>query len=113
MIVILIRRESVVTVGSHPDSADLVRELEEEEDGDHDTSHDEADEGPVGEHGEGRDELDGQWGLIFWGLNKDWKNKPVSCVPRIPVFPKKLKIDSTIMYPSLQELTCRCSRVQS
>ena len=36
--------------GGHPGAADLVRELEEEEDGDHDAHHHQADEGPVGEH---------------------------------------------------------------
>ena len=89
IIILILHKSAVVVIGSHPDSADLVRELEEDEDGDHDPGHDEADEGPVGEHDEGFRELDGEWGLIFWRLDKDGKNKSVSRVARIPVLPER------------------------
>ena len=92
IIILILHKSAVVVIGSHPDSADLVCELEENEDGDHDPSHDEADEGPVGEHDEGFRELDGEWGLIFWRLDKDWKNKSVSRVARVPVLPERINV---------------------
>jgi len=80
MITILHKPDAIT--GSHPGATELVWELEEEEDGDHDGGHHQADEGPVGEH----DDLDSEWSLVLGRQHEDWKKKSVSSESGIPVF---------------------------